>query len=79
MAPLLSNLRIFILKFNPDKVTAEPYGTFSRAATTAEWIENDASTDRWQIGFPSHGHRLSWNVLPASILPTRLGSGYIVN
>jgi hypothetical protein len=74
-APILSNLRIVLVKFDANKMTPELEGDLSASGRAAKWIKNDASTDRWQIGFPSNGYGLPRNVLPPGILPTRLGAG----
>src|SRR3984957_509529 len=70
MAPILGDLGIVFVKFDPDKITPEFQSDLYGAATTAKWIENYATTDCWQIGFPPCRHRVSGEVLPSGILTT---------
>ena len=77
-APILSDLRMVLVEFDPHIVTSELECDFAAGGRATKWIEHNASTDRWQIGFPSHSHGLSWNILPSGILPTRLGSSFLL-
>ena len=67
-APILGNVCVPVVEFDPDEMTPEFQSRFSDSGSATKGIENNASTDRWQIGFPSNGYRLSWNVLPPGIL-----------
>jgi hypothetical protein len=68
--PILSDLDILFVEFDPNKVTPELECNLSSSGRTTKWIENYASADRWQVGFPAYGHRFSGNILPPGILPT---------
>ena len=76
-APILGDLHMVLVKFDPDKVASEVQSHFSSSGRATERIENDASADRRKVGFPSHGYRLSWNVLPPGVLTPRLESDFL--
>jgi hypothetical protein len=69
-ASILSDLGMVLVEFDPNKVTPQLECDFAARGRATKWIENYASADRWQVGFPAYGHRLSGNILPPSILPT---------
>jgi hypothetical protein len=77
-ASLLGDLRIVLVKFNPDKIAPELQSHLPDRGRTTKGIEHDASPDRWQIGLPSHSHGLSGNVLSAGVLTTRFDSRFFL-
>src|SRR5580704_12759086 len=68
-APILGDLRIVLVKFDPNKVTPELECDFAATGRATKRIENNSTTDRRKVRFPSDSHGLSWNVLPPGILP----------
>lgn len=67
-APILGDLHIVLVEFDPNKVTPEPQSQLAASGRPTEWIENYASTDCWQIGLPSYRHRLPRDALSPCIL-----------
>ena len=77
-APILSDLSMVLIEFDPNKVTPQLECNLSAGGRATKGIENNAATHCWQIGFPPNGYRFPRDVQSPCILTIRLGAGFLL-